>query len=53
VIFHDRVLIEMARRKPLTLMDMGSISGVGPAKLEQFGAAFLREIGAQLEQGFA
>ncbi len=52
VIFHDRVLIEMARRKPLTPMDMGEISGVGPAKLEQFGAAFLREIAAQLEQDF-
>ncbi|MDE2383699.1 MAG: RecQ family ATP-dependent DNA helicase [Alphaproteobacteria bacterium] len=53
VIFHDRVLIEMARRKPLTAMDLGGISGVGPAKLEQFGAAFLREIAARLEQDFA
>ena len=53
VIFHDRVLIEMARAKPMTEMDMSNISGVGPAKLEQFGAAFVREIAAHLEQDFA
>ena len=44
VIFHDRVLIDMANAKPLTEMDLGAISGVGPAKLKQFGAAFLREL---------
>ena len=44
VIFHDRVLIEMAKAKPLTEMDLGAISGVGPAKLKQFGAAFLLEL---------
>ncbi len=52
VIFHDRVLIEMARTKPLTEMDLGQVSGVGPAKLEQFGAVFLSEIAAHIEQGF-
>ncbi|MBG1231432.1 RecQ family ATP-dependent DNA helicase [Aestuariivirga litoralis] len=51
VIFHDRVLIEMAREKPLTEMDLGEISGVGPAKLEKFGRAFLAEIASYIEAG--
>jgi len=52
VVFHDRVLIEMAARKPLTEMDLGEISGVGPAKLEKFGKAFLREIAGHIEGAF-
>ena len=52
VVFHDRSLIEMAKRKPLTLMDIGEISGVGAAKLEQFGKIFLGEIAAHIEAAF-
>ena len=41
VVFPDATLIEMARAKPSSLDQMRQISGVGPRKLEQFGAAFL------------
>jgi ATP-dependent DNA helicase RecQ len=41
VVFPDATLIEMARVQPSTLDQMRAISGVGPRKLEQFGAAFL------------
>ncbi len=44
LIFSDKTLIEMANRVPLTKWDMGEISGVGAAKLEQFGEVFLTEI---------
>ncbi len=42
VIFPDATLIEMARIRPASLEQMAEISGVGPRKLEQFGAAFLQ-----------
>ena len=41
VIFHDRTLREMASRRPGTLSAMLSITGVGQAKLERYGAEFL------------
>jgi ATP-dependent DNA helicase RecQ len=41
VIFPDRTLIEMARKKPATLAEMGEIHGVGEQKLQKFGPAFL------------
>jgi ATP-dependent DNA helicase RecQ len=44
VIFHDRALMEMASRKPLTEESLLSISGVGEAKLKKYGAAFLEII---------
>jgi ATP-dependent DNA helicase RecQ len=44
VIFHDRTLAEMARRKPSSLAAMRSISGVGAAKLERYGRLFLEVI---------
>ena len=44
LVFSDRTLIEMANRVPLTKWDMGEVSGVGAAKLEQFGDVFLSEI---------
>ena len=46
LVFSDRTLIEMANRVPLTKWDMGEVSGVGAAKLEQFGDVFLNEIKA-------
>ena len=48
VIFPDRTLIEMAKKKPLTLMDMEDVSGVGVNKLAQFGKIFLGEIAQRL-----
>ena len=41
VIFHDSTLLEILNRRPQTLDDMGQISGVGKAKLEKYGDAFL------------
>jgi ATP-dependent DNA helicase RecQ len=44
VILPDRSLLDMARRKPATLEEMGSIHGVGEVKLKQYGEQFLSVI---------
>src|ERR1700675_2232229 len=44
VIFHDSVLLEMARVRPKTGEDLLLIPGVGPAKAARFGAIFLSVI---------
>ena len=44
VIFHDRTLREVAERRPRTLDQMLEVPGVGPAKLERYGGAFLDEL---------
>jgi len=44
VIFHDSTLLEILNRRPASLADMAEISGVGQAKLEKFGRAFLRVV---------
>jgi ATP-dependent DNA helicase RecQ len=41
VIFPDRTLIEMAKRRPHSLDELASIHGVGAVKLEKYGRAFL------------
>jgi ATP-dependent DNA helicase RecQ len=41
VIFHDRTLLEMAERRPVSIDQLRHIHGVGQAKLEKYGAAFL------------
>jgi ATP-dependent DNA helicase RecQ len=41
-IFHDSTLLEILNNKPQTLDEMGRISGVGKAKLERYGDAFLQ-----------
>jgi ATP-dependent DNA helicase RecQ len=48
VIFHDSTLREMAELKPATLPALARISGVGEAKLERYGAAFVEVIDAHL-----
>lgn len=42
VVFADRTLIEMAARRPRTLDELAKVKGVGAAKLEAFGEAFLK-----------
>ncbi|WP_029147701.1 DNA helicase RecQ [Methylophilus sp. 5] len=42
VIFHDSTLLEIHNRKPQTLDAMGQISGIGQAKLQKYGDAFLQ-----------
>ena len=46
VIFHDSTLREMAELKPTTLHALSRVSGVGEAKLEKYGSAFVEVIAA-------
>jgi len=41
VVFHDTVLHAIADRRPSSLGELAQISGVGPAKLERYGADVL------------
>jgi len=41
VIFHDRTLAEIARRRPMSLEALAAISGIGAAKIERYGADIL------------
>jgi ATP-dependent DNA helicase RecQ len=41
IVFSDKVLAEMAARRPATPGELLDVSGVGPAKLERYGDAFL------------
>ncbi len=45
MIFHDKVLIEIAAKKPKTLQELKSVKGMGPAKMEKYGEAILAIIG--------
>jgi ATP-dependent DNA helicase RecQ len=42
VVFHDATLIAMALEKPTTLEQMGRLPGIGQAKLDRYGKAFLK-----------
>ncbi|MFT7228808.1 MAG: ATP-dependent DNA helicase RecQ, partial [Methylophilaceae bacterium] len=44
VIFHDATLIQILQTKPKNLAAMGKVTGVGAAKLERYGDAFLTVI---------
>jgi DNA helicase-2/ATP-dependent DNA helicase PcrA len=41
VVFNDRTLAELVARTPTTLAELADIPGIGPAKLERYGARFL------------
>ena len=41
VIFHDRTLGDIAERRPATIPELLSVSGVGPAKVANYGEAVL------------
>ena len=41
VVFHDSTLAAIASRRPRTLSDLRTVSGVGPAKLERYGQEVL------------
>jgi ATP-dependent DNA helicase RecQ len=45
VIFHDATLIEVARRRPVSLDALAEIPGIGRSKLERYGAALLAVTG--------
>jgi ATP-dependent DNA helicase RecQ len=44
IVFNDRVLRAMCERRPTTDAELLEISGVGPKKLDRYGAAFLEAI---------
>jgi DNA helicase-2/ATP-dependent DNA helicase PcrA len=46
VVFNNATLAAIADRRPRTLGELGSISGVGPAKLERYGEEVLRVLAA-------
>jgi ATP-dependent DNA helicase RecQ len=46
VVFHDRTLVELAAMRPGSLSELGSVNGIGSAKLERYGAALLEVLAA-------
>jgi ATP-dependent DNA helicase RecQ len=44
VIFHDKTLIELAAARPASRREMAEVPGVGEAKLDRYGPAFLSVI---------
>ncbi len=44
VIFHDSVLREIATRRPTTSADLGSVAGIGAAKLARYGPDVLQVV---------
>jgi len=44
VVFPDKTLLDMARRKPRDLVEMAAVHGVGETKLRQYGPDFLEVI---------
>ena len=41
VVFHDKTLHALAAAKPQSESDLLAITGIGPTKVEKFGAALL------------
>ena len=41
IVFSDKVLLEMVARRPTNASEMLEVPGVGPVKLERYGAFFL------------
>jgi ATP-dependent DNA helicase RecQ len=41
MVFHDKTLTELASRRPADLAQLGSVPGIGPSKLDQYGPALL------------
>ncbi len=53
VIFHDRSLLEIAQARPATLAALRTLSGVGQAKLDRYGAAILVLLRSQAKDAAA
>ncbi len=47
VVFHNSTLEEIAGRRPRSLAELGSVPGVGPAKLERYGEEVLAVLAEQ------
>lgn len=46
IVFSDKVLLEMVVRRPVSRAELLEVPGVGPAKLERYGAEFLEALHA-------
>jgi superfamily II DNA helicase RecQ len=46
VVFHNSTLAEIAQRRPQTIRELAAVPGVGPAKLERYGADVLAALAA-------
>jgi DNA helicase-2/ATP-dependent DNA helicase PcrA len=46
VVFHDATLTAIAERRPRTALELRTVAGVGPAKLERYGREVLDVVGA-------
>lgn len=44
VIFHDSTLLEILKKRPGSMMELGRISGVGQSKLTRYGDDFLKVV---------
>jgi ATP-dependent DNA helicase RecQ len=44
VVCHDRTLVEIARARPKSRIELGAVHGMGPARLGQYGDAFLQAV---------
>jgi DNA helicase-2/ATP-dependent DNA helicase PcrA len=44
VVFNDRTLAELVAREPRTLAELATVPGIGPAKLERYGAELLARL---------
>ncbi len=53
VVFSDATLAEMAARRPATYAELLEVNGVGQAKLERYGDAFLEAIAERASGGSA
>jgi ATP-dependent DNA helicase RecQ len=49
VVFPDRVLLEMAVRRPRSAFALGEIKGIGPVKIDKYGQRFLDVLNADDE----
>ena len=46
VVFHNSTLAEIAARRPRSITELASVPGIGPAKLERYGAELLEALAA-------
>jgi DNA helicase-2/ATP-dependent DNA helicase PcrA len=44
VVFNDRTLAELVSRTPRTLAELAAVPGIGPAKLQRYGAELLAQL---------
>ena len=44
VVCHDKTLVEIARKRPLTTSALREIAGMGPARVEMYGARLVQAV---------